>query len=76
MNDDDEEPYSIMIELKKLVSHEGIPADSPKFEHRLNQMKVVRCREMRGQPTCIECEAFDYCELAKKVMRANAGLDS
>lgn len=70
--DDDAEPTAIDI-LRSQVGQEGYSAGSPEFERRFDQMRVQKCREMRGFPVCTDCPVFDFCELVKKVMRSNQG---
>ena len=67
---------NILDELENMVRDEGIADSSEAFPLRLNQLKVVKCREMRGHMTCQECPVFDFCELVKAVMRSNRGLDN
>ena len=66
-----EEPLS---EIAEQAKDEGIEPGSPDFDKRIRQLKVIKCREMRGLYSCSECEAFDYCELVKQVLRDNRGL--
>ena len=54
---------------------EGYAEGSPVFERRVRQLQVTKCRELRGFSTCSECNAFDYCELAKRVMREHRGIE-
>jgi hypothetical protein len=72
---DEEEPASLLSQLEASVTQEGHDPSSPQFQHRLDQLKVIKCREMRGHPVCSDCEVFDFCELVKRVMRHNQGYD-
>lgn len=63
----------ILANLKRVAEMEGFEEGTEVFEKRLRQLKVVKCREIRGMSTCNECDVFDYCDLAKKVMREHRG---
>lgn len=63
----------IVEQLKKLAEIEGYKPETEAFDRRLRQLKVIKCREMRGHATCRECPAFDHCELTKQVMREHRG---
>ncbi len=67
------EPNPIIRELKKLVKSEGYDPNSADFERRLDQYRVIRCREMQGVPHCAACPAYDGCETIKRVLRMNRG---
>lgn len=69
----DEEDKTIIGQLKKLAVLEGYAEETDGFDKRLRQLKVVKCRELRGASNCSECKTFDYCELAKQVMREHRG---
>jgi hypothetical protein len=72
MSDDDN---SIIGGLKKMAELEGYKAGTPANERRVRQLKVIKCREIRGVPFCTECKFFDYCELIKQVMREQNGYE-
>lgn len=65
---------SIIGQLKLQIELEGYKENTPAWERRLDQVKVIRCREIRGHFICSECPHYDHCELVKKVMRAHRGL--
>jgi hypothetical protein len=67
---------SIIELIKESVQAEGHTPGTPAFEHRVDQMKVVRCREMRGNFACSLCDYYDNCELIKRVMRYSKGIDA
>lgn len=73
MADDEEEDFSIIGQLRAGAQTEGHAPGTPEYERRLDQMRVQKCREMRGHPVCSDCDAYDFCELVKRVMRANQG---
>jgi hypothetical protein len=77
MTDDDETESdpSVLGMIKSQIISEGIPANTVEFERRFDQVRVSKCREMRGYSVCGDCEAFDFCELIKHVMRVNRGYD-
>lgn len=59
--------------IHMIAEMEGYEEGSETFERRVRQLKVVQCREIRGHGSCTECEVFDYCELAKQVLREHRG---
>jgi len=73
MAKEDEEDASILGQIQSSARSEGFQPGTPEYESRLDQMKVIKCREMRGHPVCTDCEVFDFCELIKRVLRANHG---
>ena len=76
MSDNDDEPRQGILErIKEEIQTEGIEPGSVRFEHRLDQLKVVNCRATRGVADCQSCEYNDYCELIKRVLRRNRGLE-
>lgn len=72
--DEEEGHLSILSAIEAEVKGEGFTPDTVEYRRRLDQMRVIKCREMRGYPVCTDCEVFDFCELVKKVMRANQGI--
>lgn len=70
-SDDDN---SIVGGLKRLAVLEGYEEGSEQFDRRVRQLKVIKCREMKGVNSCHECKFFDYCDLVKLVMRERRGL--
>lgn len=70
MDDDN----TVMGKLKRLAEMEGFKDETPGFDRRVRQLQVIKCRELKGVSTCTECEVFEYCEVAKKVMRDRRGL--
>jgi hypothetical protein len=72
-NDDEGEDFSVLGQLQMSTKQEGLSPGTPEYEQRLDQMKVQRCRELRGFPICSDCPVFDFCELVKRVMRNNQG---
>ena len=69
------ESGGILVQLGYRTEAEGLKKDTPEYDRRLRQLKVEKCREMRGQFTCSECEVFDFCELAKQVLREYRGIE-
>lgn len=65
------DPYekkpSIVQEIIESVKMEGYREDTAEFNHRKNQLHVLKCRELRGLSTCLECVAVDHCSLYSKV---------
>jgi hypothetical protein len=59
----------IIESIEQEIEMEGHAPGTPAFEHRVDQMKVIKCREYRGHFVCTDCDYFDHCELIKKVMR-------
>lgn len=74
MSNEDEEDSSALGQCSAQVRSEGFRPGSNAFNLRLNQVKVQRCREMRGQTMCSDCSYYDDCELIKAVMRDNRGI--
>ena len=64
----------IVMELAQLAADEGFKEETPEFDRRLRQLKVEKCREMKGQSTCSECPVFEFCDLAKHVLRDHRGI--
>ncbi len=69
------EQEGILEQLGYRVESEGLKRDTPEFERRLRQVKVEKCREMRVQHTCSDCPVFDFCDLAKQVLREHRGIE-
>lgn len=67
------EDKGVIAFMKQAAEMEGLVEGTKVFEHRVRQMKVIKCRELRGKSTCSECDFFDYCDLAKQVMREHRG---
>jgi len=67
------EDKTIIGQLKKLAVLEGYEEETEAFGKRVRQLQVVKCREFRGVFNCTECKVFDYCELAKRVLREHRG---
>lgn len=63
MADPYENKPSIIQEIKDSVQMEGYTEGTPEFEHRKNQLHVLKCRELRGLSTCTECIAAEHCSL-------------
>ena len=72
MESDDDN--TIIGGLKKLAELEGYEVGTDKFEKRVRQLQVTKCREMKGVSSCQECKYFDYCDLVRLVMRERRGL--
>jgi len=68
------EDNTVMTQLKRLAEMEGFKEETPGFERRIRQLQVVKCREIKGVSACTECQVFDYCEIAKQVMRDRRGI--
>ena len=64
---------TIVGQLRKLAELEGFEDGTQLFDRRVRQLQVIKCRELRGVTTCSECKVFDFCELAKQVMREHRG---
>jgi len=60
---------SVIGELRKVALEEGYKHGTEAFEHRVRQLQVAKCREMRSVSLCNSCDFFDYCDLIKQVMR-------
>lgn len=71
----DDDDNSVIGGLKKLAVLEGYDPGTDRFEMRVRQLQVTKCREMKGVNSCHECKFFDYCDLVKKVMRERRGHD-
>ena len=65
----------VLQELTDLVVSEGLKEGTPEYDRRLRQVKVEKCREMRGHFTCSECEVYDFCDIAKQVLRDHRGIE-
>ena len=72
---DDEDDNSVIGGLKKMAALEGYPPGTDKFDKRVRQLQVIKCREIRGVSFCTECKFYDYCDLIKRVMREQSGYD-
>lgn len=68
------EDNAIIAQLKRLAEMEGFVEETPGFDRRVRQLQVIKCRELKGVFTCSECQVFEFCELAKRVMRDRRGL--
>jgi hypothetical protein len=68
------EESAIITQLKRLAEMEGFVEETPGFDRRVRQLQVIKCRELKGVFTCSECEVFEFCGLAKQVMRDRRGL--
>ncbi len=69
-----DESEGILARLGYRVEAEGLKPGTEDYERRLRQVKVEKCREMRIQHVCSECAVFDFCELAKHVLRDHRGI--
>ena len=67
------EDKTVVGQLKKLAQLEGFEEGTQVFDRRVRQLQVIKCRELKGVSTCRECQVFDFCELAKQVMREHRG---
>lgn len=67
------EKKSKLDKIRLTAEMEGYEEGSETFERRVRQLKVIECREIRGHSACTECKTFDYCELAKQVLREHRG---
>ena len=65
---------TVLDALDEMAELEGLAPGSDPFDHRVRQLKVLKCREFRGLFTCSECVAFDECSLIKQVMRDHRGI--
>lgn len=68
------EENGILVELGRRAEDEGLKEGTEGYERRLRQLKVEKCREMKGEHTCTECPTFDFCDLAKHVLRDHRGI--
>lgn len=68
------ESEGILAQLGSNVEAEGLKKGTEEYEQRLRQVKVEKCREMKGQHVCSECPYFDFCDLAKHVLRDYRGI--
>ena len=57
--------------IEEAAEDEGIEPGTKAFAHRVNQLKVIYCREMMSVYSCTECPNYDWCELIKQVLRDN-----
>jgi hypothetical protein len=64
----------LLVQLGRNVEAEGLKKGTEDYDRRLRQVKVEKCREMKGQHTCSECPTFDFCDLAKQVLREHRGI--
>jgi len=64
---------SVLAQLEELARIEGYRPETPGYERRMRQMKVSKCRELRGLNACAECPVFEFCDLAKRVLREHRG---
>ena len=71
---EDDEDTSVLGQIISSTKQEGYTPGTPEFERRLRQLKVSKCREMRGHTTCQECPANDVCELYIQVKRDHYGI--
>ena len=68
-----DEDNTVMSQLKRLAEMEGFKDETQGFDRRVRQLQVIKCRELKGVSTCTECDVFEYCEIAKRVMRDRKG---
>jgi hypothetical protein len=59
----------LTMEMREIAVTEGYEEGSDAIERRIRQLKVSRCREIKGIGSCHDCLYFDYCDLVKIVMR-------
>lgn len=64
---------TVIGQLKRLAEMEGYTDGTQTHERRVRQLQVIKCRELKGVATCRECKVFEFCELAKRVMREHRG---
>ncbi len=69
-----DESEGILARLGYSVEAEGLEKGTEDYERRLRQVKVEKCREMKAQHVCSECPVFDFCDLAKHVLRDYRGI--
>jgi hypothetical protein len=67
------EDSTVVDQLKKLAQLEGYTDGTDTFDRRVRQLQVIKCREIKGVSTCRECTMFEFCDLAKRVMREHKG---
>ena len=70
-----DEDNTVIGQLKRLAEMEGFKDETPGFDRRVRQLQVIKCRELKGVSTCTECEVFEFCEIAKRVMRERRGIE-
>ena len=70
-----QEDKTVVGQLRKLAEMEGYKDGTPIFDRRVRQLQVIKCRELKGVSTCRECKVFEFCDLAKRVMREHKGYD-
>ena len=75
MHDDLEDDHTVIGQLKRDAVLEGYVQGTEAFDHKVRQLQVSKCREMRGHSSCSECQFFDYCDLVKRLMRDNRGIE-
>jgi len=66
---------TVVDQLKQLAQLEGYEDGTNTFDRRVRQLQVIKCREIKGVSTCRECTVFEFCDLAKRVMREHKGYD-
>lgn len=69
MGDPYEKKQSVIDEIIQNVKFEGLAEGTPAFDHRKRQLHVLKCRELRGLGSCLECVANDVCDLYAQVKR-------
>lgn len=55
----------ILQNLEDDVEDRGYKRGTPEFDRALIALKVEQCKDMRGVGSCIDCDAFEHCELIK-----------
>jgi hypothetical protein len=59
----------ILQRLRSQAEDEGFEAGTPKYEFRLLELRVERCRELQEVTLCSECKAFESCNFGKDYAR-------
>ncbi len=70
----EDEDRTVLGQLRQIARTEGFDEGSERFDKRMRQLQVIKCREIRGYHSCTECKVYDYCEIVKHVMRDHRGL--
>jgi hypothetical protein len=47
----------------------GFTMGTPGFDKKVRELRVLKCRELQGEPVCSACRAYMDCELIKQHLR-------
>lgn len=52
------------VDYEKQVTGEGYTPGTPRFDLRVQELRVLACQEAQGYAGCSECARFEFCDFA------------